>query len=395
MTGRVYPSHRAWYCPGTMRLAVFGPTHPIRGGISHYTTLLVRALRQRHEVDFFSIRYQYPPLLYPGEAQYAPLDDPEAIREVHEPLFHSLQPWTWQQIVRRVAKGNYDLFIPTWWTVFFALASGHLTHHIRRAGGPPVCWLCHNVKMHEDRAIDQSLVRLGLGGAQGYIVHSQEDAANLKKLFPNPRVWVHVHPTYDHFATLYQERMQGALPPPPARPTCLFFGVNRDYKGLKYLIAAWPLVMRELPEAHLLIAGSFWDDPNTYREQARALGVGDSVEITAEYIPNEQVGDWFAQADVTVLPYRSATQSGIVQIAYGFDLPVIVTRVGGLPEVVAEGETGYVVEKENPEALASAIVKFFREGGRARMIPAIREYRKRFDWSAMVDRIEEIATTLR
>ncbi|HYE78730.1 MAG TPA: glycosyltransferase, partial [bacterium] len=157
----------------------------------------------------------------------------------------------------------------------------------------------------------------------------------------------------------------------------------------------WPRVVQEIPDARLLVAGKFWEDAASYRKRAAELGVADSIEITDRYIPNDEVGDWFAQADVVVLPYRSATQSGIVQIAYGFDLPVIVTRVGGLPEVVEEGGTGLIVPPEDPAALAEAIIRFFREGGRARYVERIREYRKRFDWSALVDRIEAIAGELR
>ncbi|HYE76545.1 MAG TPA: glycosyltransferase, partial [bacterium] len=170
-----------------MRIALFGPTHPIRGGIAHYTTLLARALRTRHEVDFFSIGYQYPDFLYPGGEQYARSVEPDDILEPNEPIFHSLQPWTWDRLVSRVVRGNYDLFIPTWWTIFFAASAAHLNFHIRRRGGPPVVWLCHNVKMHESRPASTALTRFALRGAAGYVVHSQEDYANLQKLLPGAR----------------------------------------------------------------------------------------------------------------------------------------------------------------------------------------------------------------
>jgi D-inositol-3-phosphate glycosyltransferase len=171
----------------------------------------------------------------------------------------------------------------------------------------------------------------------------------------------------------------------------LLFGLVREYKGLRHLLAAMPAIRSELADVRLLIAGEFWEDKKIYLQQIAQLGISARVTIVDRYIPNEELPAYFAAADVAVLPYDHVTQSAVVQLAFGFRLPVITTHVGGLAEVVSDGDTGLLVPPGDPAALAGAVTRYFREGCRERMAQAIEQSRPRFDWQDLVMRIEELA----
>ena len=170
----------------------------------------------------------------------------------------------------------------------------------------------------------------------------------------------------------------------------LFFGFVREYKGLMYLIEALPAIRKRLPDAKLLVVGDFFDDKQKYLRRIEELGVASMVVIYDGYIPDREVGTYFSAADLVVLPYESATQSGIVQIAYAFGKPVVVTSVGGLPEVVEDGRTGFVVPPKNAGALAEAVVRYFEQDKEREFSAAIKKEQDRFSWKRMVDAIEDL-----
>ena len=244
-------------------------------------------------------------------------------------------------------------------------------------------------------------------GADAYIVHSEEDRINLLRMFPDAIVKKNFHPTYDVFAAgshWRRETSRAALGLDINQPMILYFGAVRPYKGLKWLIEAAPAIMATVPGCVIYCVGDFWNGPEEFENRAKELGVKfdpknpkiGGVEIVAEYIPNEEVGKYFNATDLVVLPYESATQSGIVQIAYGFGKPCLVTNVGGLPEVVLDGKTGYVVPPKDPHAIAMKTAEFFAAGTdiRTKFENEIREWRKVFDWEHMVETIEELMKDL-
>jgi glycosyltransferase involved in cell wall biosynthesis len=256
-----------------------------------------------------------------------------------------------------------------------------------------IVFLCHNVLPHESSPVDRLLSRIAFRFADAFLVHSGEDRDNLMAVKPDAVADVHPLPIFDMFR-------RGGLTRKAAREKLsvegrmvLFFGLVRAYKGLGVLLEGFARSLAETP-ARLFIVGEFYEDKEKYLDQIERLGIGPHVTVVDSYVPNEEVEKYFAACDVVALPYLSATQSAIVQVAYSFDRPVIVTAVGGLPEVVDDGRTGYVIPKEDPEALAEAIGRFFGQDDLRRMERNIAETKDRFSWKRCKETLIALADDL-
>lgn len=368
---------------------LIGPSHPFRGGVAHHTTLLYRHLAARHPVTFYTFRRQYPAWLFPGRSDRDPSAEP--LREPGvEAVLDSLDPRTWVDVYRRIRRARPTLVIVPWWTSFWTPHVWGLAMLLRRLPETRTLAICHNVVDHEARPWSRACARLALGRADHCLVHSAEDAARLRALVPTARITVGFHPRYE-FARA------GLVEPAEARArlglsgeTILFFGFVRPYKGLVHLLEAMPRIRAERPVT-LLVVGEFWDGTARFDARVRALGLEQAVHVVDRYVPNEEVGLYFAAADLVVLPYVAGTASGVVQLAYGLDRPVVATRVGALAEVVEDGVTGFLVSPGRPEELARAVLRFFAEGRAAEFAANIRRYRARYSWERLVDLIEGIA----
>lgn len=374
-----------------MRLALVGPVYPYRGGIAHYTTTLCRALQEQgHEVLLISFSRQYPKWLFPGKSDKDPSQKPLEVREARY-LIDSMNPITWLATVSQIREYNPDVVILQWWVPFWALAWMSIVWRIRRCATSKVVFICHNVIPHEAGWFDRVLAQRVLGLGDATIVHSERDRRKLLDLLPRAQVHVAHHPTYSVFAenapSASQARQELRLD--NETPVILFFGFVRPYKGLNYLIEALSLVL-EVLDAHLLIAGEFWDGVQPYREQIQSLHLEDHVTIVDQYIPNEEIGTYFASADLVALPYVDATQSGIVQLAFGFGVPVVTTTVGGLGEAVQDGVTGLLVPPGDSQALAEALMRYFQDQLEPGMRANIQADRDRFAWTKMVTLIEQV-----
>lgn len=374
-----------------MRLALIGPVYPYRGGIAHYTTALHRALREQgHEVLLISFSRQYPQWLFPGKSDKDPSQKPLEVTDARYWL-DSMNPVTWLVVVSRIREFSPDAVILQWWVPFWALAWMSIVWLIQRFPTSKVVFICHNVVPHEAGWFDRFLARRVLGLGDDNIVHSERDRVRLLDLLPGAQVHVAHHPTYSVFAesapTASQARRELRLD--NDTPVILFFGFVRPYKGLRYLIEALPLVLEKL-DVHLLIAGEFWDGEQPYREQIQLLRLEEHVTVVNQYVPNEQIGTYFAVADLVVLPYVDATQSGIVQMAFGFGVPVLSTTVGGLGEAVHDGVTGLLVRPRDSQALALAIQRYFQDKLGLGMRANIQADRDRFAWARMVGLIEQL-----
>jgi len=368
---------------------MIGPSYPFRGGIAHYTTLLYRALRQRYDVRFYAFKRQYPAWLYPGRSDKDPSQS--AIREEGiECVLDSLNPLSWWQVARRIRSNSPDLLIIPWWVTFWTPQFWSIIHLVRRSCAPKILFICHNVVAHESRVWDRLCTKLVLRHGNYFIVHSDEDLHNLKQLLPQANVRKVFHPTYEVFdgEPLSQSEAQKRLG--ISGRTLLFFGFVRPYKGLEYLLDAMPAIVRNTG-ARLLVAGEFWRDKERYLEQMRRLGIEDHVTLVDKYIPNEDVAVYFSAADLVVLPYVKATQSGIVQIAYALHKPVVVTNVGGLPDVVEDGKTGFLVPPQNAPAIADAVTTFYQSAREPELAANIAQTNQRFSWDAMVEAIGTFA----
>jgi glycosyltransferase involved in cell wall biosynthesis len=371
-----------------MRICLVGPAYPYRGGISHFTHMLSRELRQSHDVQLINFSRLYPGWLFPGRTQYD--ESASSLRDESVRVVDSIDPRSWARAARAVLDFRADLVVLQWWQPFFAPAMRAISARIRRRSNARIVFLCHNVLPHEARATDRALVKWGLKHAHGFVVQSREDGATLASLLPGAVVVFTPMPVFDVFAGSTETREEARRTLGLEGRVLLFFGLVRAYKGLATLLEAFARCGEQL-HATLLIVGEFYEDRQAYDEMLRALGIASRVRVVDRYIPNEEVGTYFRAADVVVLPYVTATQSAIVSTAFSFDRPVIVTRVGGLPDLVDDGVTGFVVAPQNPEELARAIERFYKEGVGEEMGQAIRARADRFTWRRCADAVFEAA----
>jgi glycosyltransferase involved in cell wall biosynthesis len=382
-----------------VRISVVGPTYPFRGGIAHYTTLMVRHLRAAgYAAPLYSFTRQYPRWLFAGRSDRDPSSDP--LRVDCEYILDPMNPFTWWRLYRRVRADNPDVLILQWWVPYWTPCLTAIASMIKRNTRIKIIFICHNVVPHEGGGvIDRRLALTVLRRGDAMIVHSEQDRLRLLALLPQARVVKAQIPSYaglvQHHATALEDKLRHGLGIPAAAQVLLFFGFVRPYKGLEYLIQAMARVRAELPDAHLLVVGEFWTAPEFYQGYAREFGVEGCITIVNSYVPNEELQPYFDLADVVVLPYVSATQSAVVQLAFGFGKPVITTRVGGLHEVVEDGVTGLVVPPQDDQALAAAIVRYFAEGMSGPMGVNVRATAERgYSWQNLVATIERAARDL-
>lgn len=380
-----------------MKIAVVGPTYPFRGGIAHYTTLMVKHLREAgHATKLYSFTRQYPRWLFPGKSDRDPSAAP--LRVECEYVLDPMNPWTWWQLYRKVRAEAPQVLLLQWWVPYWTPCLTMISRWIKRHPNIRLVFLCHNVVPHDGGGVlDRRLTYTVLRHGDAYIVHSDQDRYHLLAMLPHARVVKVHHPTYAELAgqshPTRANLLRAQLGLPADRPIVLFFGFVRPYKGLEYLLQALPLVLKQV-KVHLLVVGEFWSSPAFFTYYAREFAVEDAVTFVNRYVPNEELKDYFDLADVVVLPYVSATQSGVVQLAFGFGKPVITTRVGGLPEVVQDGVTGLVVPPQDAPALAQAIITYFNQGIGRELTQNVQQdaSRQNFSWQHLVECIEHVST---
>jgi glycosyltransferase involved in cell wall biosynthesis len=351
--------------------------------------MLVDHLRRTHEVDLFSYRRQYPRLLFPGNTDPDP--SREELRVDCEYTLDPFLPWTWRQTFNKIRRANPDLLILQWWTPFWTPTLFTLTYWLRRRTDIPILFLCHHIIPPDGGTLDWTLARFVLRRGDGFIVMSEEDYAILRRSLRDAYIRGTVHPIYDMFNVepIDAQEARAHLGLKPDDRVMLFFGFVRRYKGLRYLLKALPSVIEQIP-AHLLVVGEFWEDEQPYVDLIEQLGLSGSVTLLNRYIPNEEVSLYFSAADVLVLPYVEATQSGVVQMAFGFERPVIATRVGGLAETIDDNSTGLMVPPGDISALSEAILRYFQEDLGPGFQEGIREIKERFAWEHLVRLIEQM-----
>lgn len=373
---------------GLKNIVIIGPVYPYKGGIAHYTGLMSKAFAKKYNVTTISYKLQYPKFMFKKEQK----DYGNKTFEIEDAKFliNTANPFNWPGVKRKLKKLNPDLVIVQWWHPYFApcyqgMLSG-LKKHFK------VLFVCHNVLPHERFPMDKFLSKGTLKKAEYAIVHSIEDENNLKMLLPDMKCSRTVHPTYQAFKLrdITREEARKELGLSLDAKMILFFGLVRKYKGLMHLLNALPIVKKEIPDIKLYIVGDFGGNREEYDKLIKDNDIEDNIFIRDGYVPDNEVEPYFMAADINICPYESATQSGIIQIAYGFELPVIATNVGGLPEVVTDSKTGYVVEPQNPEALADSIIRFYKENRQQEFRENVLLEKARFSWEHMVEVIEEL-----
>lgn len=379
-----------------MKIIVVGPTYPYRGGISHYTTLLVRYLRQAgHTTLLYSFSRQYPEWLFPGVTDKDPSQAPLSID--CEYVLDSINPLTWWKLCRMVRAENPDLLLLQWWVPFWTPSTTFISRWIKRHTSIPIVFICHEVLLkYYAGPFDHLLSATVLGQADTFIVHTEQDGNHLRKILPRVPIIKSHHPTYAELADQSEDQLLAPSHPPVDLPDdcpiLLFFGFVRPYKGLEYLIGALPLVLQHM-KVHLLVVGEFWLSPEVYWKQARDMGVEQAMTFVNQYVPNEKLQAYFDMADVVVLPYVSAAQSGVIQLTFAFGKPIIATSVGGLHEIVHDGVTGLIVPPRDSAALAQAIVRYFQDQMSATLAHNVQQLaiNGEYAWQRLVEDIEQVS----
>ena len=315
-----------------------------------------------YDVEVISFSRLYPGFLFPGVRQ----TDVSGVAIKKHPAAHMidcLNPFTWRNAARLAVSMNPDMLVFTWWNPFFGFIVRTIASSFKRQLKKPVVIVAENVISHEGRWIDVFLTKIALQTADRFLVLSKVVEEGIRKLYPHVKVFRSSLPIYD----CYQTREQLTQPHAQQRlgltgkNVILFFGYIRQYKGLMNISEALPLIRNQVSNAHLLIVGEFYDNPQPYLDTIKRLDLGDNITIINEYVANEAVHLYFTAANLAVLPYNEATQSGILSIAYGFAKPVVITDVGGLAELVDEGKTGFIVPPQNIPRLADAVIRYFQE----------------------------------
>ncbi len=375
-----------------MKILIVGTAFPLRGGIAHFNGLLASHLAKRHIVETITFRRQYPSFLFPGTTQSETGGTPPDVTPAPA-LIDSINPFNWIAVAREIRRRGPDLLIFKYWLPFFGPCFGTIAKCAKRGTRTNVIFICDNIVPHERRPGDILFTNYAFRQADAFIVQSDAVERDLLERFPGRRYKKVPHPVYENFGARIDKDRARATLGIAAKKVLLYFGYVRPYKGVLVLLEA----VKRLKDAGaaedlvVLIVGEYYDDESKYRGCASELALGDSVRFVSEYVPNDQVGRYFSAADAVVLPYLSATQSGIAQIAYNFDTPVIATEVGGLAEVARDGVTGYVVPPNDPGALASAIRRFYDEGRGPAFSANVAEEKKKYSWDRLVSSIEELS----
>lgn len=375
-----------------MKVAIIGPAHPLRpGGITSFNERLCRAfLDEGHEASIWSFSLQYPAMLFPGSSQFTDAPAPEGLR-IHSTI-NSINPYTWLKTGNAIAAEKPDLVVVRYWLPFMAPALGTVLKRIRKKYPPAriVC-IADNILPHEQRPGDKTLTAFFVKTVDDFIVMSKNVLEDLRRFSAKPARLV-PHPLYDHFgpktgkqeAREYLSRKLHKSIGEDDR-IVLFFGLVRAYKGLELLLEAIRLLRRE--NIRLMIAGEYYEEEAKYAPWLEDPQMEPLIIPFTQFVSNTEVKYFFCASDLVVQPYKSATQSGVTPVAYHFDKPMVVTNVGGLPEMVPNGVAGLVCDPD-PRSIAEAIREFFNLG-EDYFLEGIRHQKEEMSWSHFVEVLAE------
>ncbi|MCR4859923.1 MAG: glycosyltransferase [Bacteroidales bacterium] len=373
-----------------MKVAILSCFYPFRGGIAQFNANLFEELGKKHDVRAFNFSRQYPDILFPGKTQYVTPED-QAVPVKAEALLDTADPFSWSRTAREIRSWGPDLLVVRYWMSWFAPSLGAVAR--RMAPGCKVVGILDNVIPHERHWFDKPLTRWFLRGLDGAVTLCSEVEADLLELRGDIPHTVLPHPIYTHFGEkLPRGEAERILGLPAGRRTLLFFGLIREYKGLDILLKAFDLLDDRY---QLVIAGEPYGSFDKYRKLIEDGRAPQDVHVFPDYIRDSEVKNYFSAADLTVLPYRSATQSGISSVSNHFEVPMVVTGVGGLRETVGERGTGIVCDEGSPACVAAAIRRYFDEPDlQERLLEGIRSEKDRLSWSRFSSGLTAFADNL-
>jgi len=365
-----------------LNIAYLSTFYPFRGGIAQFNAALYNALKQQgHEVNAFTFTRQYPTMLFPGKTQMVQPGDPaEVIPSIR--ILDSMNPLNWVNTANTINKTHPDVMLMKYWMSYLAPSLGTVAGRMKKRGTKVVS-IIDNAIPHEKKFFDKAFARYFFKRNSAFVAMSEEVKGDILSIRPDANVLLKPHPLYDHFGKrINREEAHQQLKLDPKKKTLLFFGFIREYKGLDILIDAFDA----LDESYqLVIAGEMYGSFDVYQKQIDANKNRERIHAHVRYIGDAEVPAFFSSADAVVLPYRTATQSGITAIAYHFESPLIISDAGGLGEIVHHEKTGLVVPDVNPENLAEAIRAYFSRYDQNKFMEEIRLLKSTLSWDAFTD----------
>ena len=374
-----------------MRVVIIGPAYPLRGGLATYNERLARAFIEAGDtVRIVTFSLQYPNFLFPGQTQFSTEAGPADLNI--EVSLNSVNPLSWLRVGRKLRAERPDVVVFRFWLPFMGPALGTVARLVRGNGHTRCVAITDNVIPHEKRPGDGPLTRYFLSACDGFVTMSRSVLGDLQRLgFGQRPALYRPHPLYDNFGPIKPKtEALAALRLPESFGYLLFFGFIRAYKGLDVLLEAFADRRVAALPIKLIIAGEFYEDAAPYEALIQRYQLEERIIRATDFIPNDAVANYFCAADLIVQPYKNATQSGVSQIAYHFERPMLVTDVGGLAELIPDGVVGYVVPP-TPAAIADAVVDFYTQQREAGFTAGVRAEKKQFSWPAMVAALKEVA----
>ena len=371
------------------KIIIIGPAFPLRGGgMSTFNERMARAFMQAgHTVSIYTFSLQYPSFLFPGTSQYSTEAAPQGLDI--KVLINSINPFNWIKVGNSIRKESPDIIIVRYWLPFMGPCFGTVLRIAKKNRHSKIICIADNVIPHEKRPGDKAFTKYFIKPIDAFITMSEKVLADLKS-FTSAKATYIPHPLYDNFGEKISREMARAnLAIGKESFVLLFFGFIRKYKGLDILLDAMVLLKNKIPHLKLLIAGEFYDDKKQYEDQIKRLGIENDLILNTSFIADNDIKNYLCAANVVVQPYRNATQSGVTPLAYHFEIPMIVTNVGGLPSLVPDNIAGLIAEP-NARSVAEKIEEFYTKGEN-HFLPGLKEEKKKYTWDKMVNSILDAA----
>ncbi|MBK6985982.1 MAG: glycosyltransferase [Bacteroidetes bacterium] len=375
------------------KIFIIGPAYPLRGGLATFDELFCKAFNeQRHDCEIISYSLQYPNFLFPGSTQFDTSGNAPKNIKIHT-LINSVNPLSWIKTAKFIKKQKPDFIVFRFWIPFMGPALGSIARMVRKSG-VKVLAITDNVIPHETRPSDVAFAKYFINACDGFVTMSKAVMKDLEKFTSTVHKKYLLHPLYTSFGEkLNKMDARKALELSTDKQLVLFFGLIRNYKGLDMLLDA----MNELksnPNINLVIAGEFYEDKQPYLDLIKKYGIENQVILHGKFIANEDVKLYFSAADLVALPYRSATQSGVTQVSFHFEVPTLVTNVGGLGEIIPDKVAGYVVES-NGKAIADGIKDYFENDRMPSFTEGMKKEKQKYDWKIFVDEVIDLYQSIK
>ena len=373
-----------------MKILFIGPAYPYRGGLATFNECMARQfIKEGEDVKLETFTLQYPSFLFPGTTQYSTDPAPEDLNISR--TVNSVNPFNWISVGKRIAKENYDLVLVRFWLPFMAPCLGTISRLIRKNKNTKVFAIVDNMIPHERRIGDITLGKYFVNSVDGFITLSQSVLDDVNKFDKKNRPKICTpHPVYNIYGETCEKSVAcEKLGFDPKYKYVLFFGFIRDYKGLDILMEAFKYLPNDIK---LIVAGEFYNNSEKYKKLEKELNLEGRIHWFTEFIPTDEVATYFSAAEIVAQPYKTATQSGVTQVAYQLEKPMLVTNVGGLAEIVPHGKVGYVTEVD-PKAVAEAIQDFYNNDRTAEFLPHIRTEKQKYSWSELNSKTRELFAT--